>query len=492
MHVRLRDGRVEDVQPAHLRAAALLRGVPARPALHRGARHHRAHLRDLPGRLPDELDARRWRTPAASSVPDAVRALRRLLYCGEWIESHALHVFMLHAPGLPGLRERLRRWRATTASSSSGRCALKKAGNALMRVVGGREIHPINVRVGGFYRAPTRAELAPRGRASCERAREFAREAVAWAAALPFPDVEEDFVFVALRDARRYAIEGGPAGLEHRPGRRSRRVRRARRRGAGAALDRAALPPARRDALPRRPAGPLRAQRRPAGAGRARGGRRGRPRARRAATRSAASSCAASRCSTRSTRRCALVDAYVPPDPPAVDVPPRAGVGFGWTEAPRGLLWHRYELDDDGTVLDARIVPPTSQNQGRIEQSVRHCVELHADLPDADLQAELRAGGAQLRPVHLLRDALPAPGDRPRVSSSSAWATAGAATTPRASRSPGACANWPEVEGASTRATRRAGRGVVGRSRQRHRARCRRPICGAVSRRSPWRPSHRR
>ncbi len=84
----------------------------------------------------------------------------------------------------------------------------------------------------------------------------------------------------------------------------------------------------------------------------------------------------------------ALIDAYVPPDQPHVDVPPRAGVGFGWTEAPRGLLWHRYELDDDGTVLDARIVPPTSQNQGRIEQSVRHCVELHADLPDAALQAE--------------------------------------------------------------------------------------------------------
>ena len=65
-----------------------------------------------------------------------------------------------------------------------------------------------------------------------------------------------------------------------------------------------------------------------------------------------------------------LLAAYAPPDPPAVDVPPRAATGYGWSEAPRGLLWHRYAIDAEGTILDARIVPPTSQNQGRIEQSV--------------------------------------------------------------------------------------------------------------------------
>ena len=53
MHVRMRDGQVAGRAAAHLRAAALLRGLPARAALHRGARHHRAHLRHLPGRLPD-------------------------------------------------------------------------------------------------------------------------------------------------------------------------------------------------------------------------------------------------------------------------------------------------------------------------------------------------------------------------------------------------------------------------------------------------------
>ena len=80
-----------------------------------------------------------------------------------------------------------------------------------------------------------------------------------------------------------------------------------------------------------------------------------------------------------------LLDAYEPPDPPAVEVVPRAGVGFGWTEAPRGLLWHRYAIDDDGTILEARIVPPTSQNQGRIEQSLHGFVQQHVELADDEL-----------------------------------------------------------------------------------------------------------
>src|SRR6185436_1419559 len=81
-----------------------------------------------------------------------------------------------------------------------------------------------------------------------------------------------------------------------------------------------------------------------------------------------------------------LIAAYAPPDPPAVEARPRAGAGCGWSEAPRGLLWHRYEIDAEGTVRDARIVPPTSQNQARIEQSLYGFVERHAALPDDELQ----------------------------------------------------------------------------------------------------------
>src|SRR5690242_8297480 len=130
-------------------------------------------------------------------VTEPIRELRRLLYCGEWIESHALHVFFLHAPDYLGYDTAFAMARDHRGVVERA-LQLKKAGNALMRVVGGREIHPVNVRLGGFYRAPTRAELAPVAE-ELRVAREFAREAVAWAAALPFPEHEEDFVFVAMR-----------------------------------------------------------------------------------------------------------------------------------------------------------------------------------------------------------------------------------------------------------------------------------------------------
>ena len=66
-------------------------------------------------------------------------------------------------------------------------------------------------------------------------------------------------------------------------------------------------------------------------------------------------------------------------------MPPRAGVGFGVTEAPRGSLWHRYEIGADGIIRSARIVPPTSQNQAAIEADLRAFVEDRLDLDDAEL-----------------------------------------------------------------------------------------------------------
>ena len=231
-----------------------------------------------------------------------------------------------------------------------GALALKKAGNALMRVVGGREIHPVNVRVGGFYRAP---DAAPSWRRCVERARARRAssrcEAVALDRGAAVPRLRGG-LRASSRCATRteYAIERGRLVSSTRPRPRAARVRRALRRGARPALDRAALAPARRDALPRRPAGPLRAQPRPALAGRARGGRRGGARAgvpqpvpqhRRARGRDPLrvrrGAAAASTPTSRRTRR-------------------RRGrrrapaSGYGWTEAPRGLLWHRYEIDADG------------------------------------------------------------------------------------------------------------------------------------------------
>jgi coenzyme F420-reducing hydrogenase alpha subunit len=316
-------------------------------------------------------------------VAAGIRALRRLLYCGEWIESHALHVFMLHAPDFLGYSTGFEMARDHPATVESA-LRLKKAGNALMRVVGGREIHPVNVRVGGFYRAPSRAELAPVAE-ELKVARESAIEAVAWAASLPTPDFDEDWTFLALRDPDVYAIEGGrlvsSGGLDLAPAQYDDHVveehvehstaLHARLRDGTRYL----VGPLARYALNRDRLSPVALEAADAA---------GLEAVCRNPFRSIVVRCVEILYALDESLR--LIDAYEPPDPPAVDVQPRAGVGHGWTEAPRGMLWHRYEIDDEGTIRQARIVPPTSQNQARIEQSLHAFVQRHVALADDELR----------------------------------------------------------------------------------------------------------
>ncbi len=80
-----------------------------------------------------------------------------------------------------------------------------------------------------------------------------------------------------------------------------------------------------------------------------------------------------------------LVEHYEPPEPSHVAVPAGGGIGTGATEAPRGLLFHRYRIDDEGSIAEARIVPPTSQNQITIESDIRRTVQASLDLSDDEL-----------------------------------------------------------------------------------------------------------
>src|SRR5204862_7528199 len=102
------------------------------------------------------------------------------LYCGEWIESHALHVYLLHAPDFLGYADAIAMARAHPEAVQRG-LQLKKVGNEIITLLGGRVIHPINVRVGGFYKAPTPRELATLG-ARLRWARDAALETVRWVA----------------------------------------------------------------------------------------------------------------------------------------------------------------------------------------------------------------------------------------------------------------------------------------------------------------------
>jgi sulfhydrogenase subunit alpha len=316
-------------------------------------------------------------------VPESIRLLRRLLYCGEWIESHALHVYMLHAPDYLGYAGAVELARDAPQTVQRG-LALKKAGNHLMAVVGGREIHPINVRVGGFYRAPARSELLAL-RDELERAREASLETVRWVAGFDFPERTVDCDLVALSHPDDYAIERGRivsvSGLDLAPDEydahfQEEHVERSnalhsRLRGGGVYL----CGPLARYTLGRDRLSPL---------------------ARDAADEAGLDETCRNPFQSIVVRSVELVyacdealrliDGYEEPDVPAVPVEPVAGVGFGVSEAPRGLLYHRYRLDADGTIADAKIVPPTSQNQLAIEDDLRDVVGRNVDLDDDGLR----------------------------------------------------------------------------------------------------------
>ena len=381
MHVKLRDGRVEDI----------------RLEIYEPPRFFEAFLRGRRFTEAPDITARicgicpvayqlssiaAMEDACATAVAPAVRELRRLIYCGEWIESHTLHVFMLHAPDFLGYRSGFE-MAAEHRAIVEGALRLKRAGNALMSVVGGREIHPINLRVGGFYRAPRRDELTPVAR-MLEDELEFAQEAVRFAGSLPAPELELEYEFVALREPQTYAIESGrlasSGGLDIGP--REYREHFVEEQVAHSTALHSRLRDGRSYLV-----GPL--------ARYALNSQRLSPLARDAAERAGLGEVCRNPYRSIVVRTVEILYAleealriiasYEPPELPAADVTPRAGAGAGWTEAPRGMLWHRYEIDAAGTIIDARIVPPTSQNQRRIEQDLRACVERFAQLPDEEL-----------------------------------------------------------------------------------------------------------
>jgi sulfhydrogenase subunit alpha len=317
-------------------------------------------------------------------VDGQVAALRRLLYCGEWIESHTLHIYLLHAPDFLGYPSAVAMARDHRSIMERG-LALKKAGNAIVELLGGRAIHPINVRIGGFYRAPARAELAPLAE-TLRAARDQALATVEWVAGFDFPDLTIEHEVLAVRHPGTYAIERG--GL---------------RTGGGLVFPAAAFQehvveeqvphstalharldgglyltgPLARYELSQEWLSPL-AREAAAAAGL---GARCRNPFRSVVVRAVEVLYAVD-------EALRIIDAYEPPPRPYVEVPPRAGTGYGVTEAPRGTLFHRYDLEADGTIKAAVIIPPTSQNQAAIEADLRAFVQARIDLDDALLTAQ--------------------------------------------------------------------------------------------------------
>jgi len=314
-----------------------------------------------------------------AKVDGQLRALRRLIYCGEWIESHGLHVVMLHAPDFLGFPDAIQMAREHGDAVRNG-LALKKAGNELMRLLGGREVHPVNVKPGGFYRVPTRAELAAAAD-NLKRAHELAVGLVRWVATFPFPDYQYDYEFVALRHPDEYPFNEGrlvsnrdididiadyETEFEERHVAHSTALHSAvKRRGAYL------VGPLARYALnfDRLPAS-IQALAREVGLD---------PVCKNPFQSIIVRALEIAYACEEALR---LIEDYEPPDIAAVPIAPVAGVGFGCTEAPRGICWHRYEFDGEGTIRTARIVPPTSQNQPSIEADLAGVAATVLDQPD--------------------------------------------------------------------------------------------------------------
>jgi coenzyme F420-reducing hydrogenase alpha subunit len=323
---------------------------------------------------------------AGVQITGGLRDLRRLIYCGEWIESHALHVFFLHAPDFLGYDSAI-----AMASDFPDRVQiglrLKKIGNRIMSMLGGREIHPINIRVGGFYRTPTKTELdalVP----ELEWAIEAATDTARWVAGFPFPEFERDYEFVALSHPDEYAIQQGRItsnrGLDISVEEWSEHFEESHVEWSNALH-------ARLKTGGSYHVGPMARYALNSDSLTARAGE-------------VADEVGLGPVCTNPFRSIVvrvieivfaceealrLIGSYQRPTEPYLDVEPRQAVGFGASEAPRGLLYHRYAIDGEGAITEAHIVPPTSQNQLSIEDDLRAYVVGRTRLSDQELQWQL-------------------------------------------------------------------------------------------------------
>ncbi|MGB8361909.1 MAG: Ni/Fe hydrogenase subunit alpha [Acidimicrobiia bacterium] len=323
---------------------------------------------------------------AGVEIPASLQRLRRLIYCGEWIESHGLHVFFLHAPDFLGYESGIAMASEFPEQVETG-LRLKQLGNRVMTLLGGREIHPINVRVGGFYRVPEERELDALVD-DLSWGLEHAVETVRWVSGFPFPEFEREYEFVALHSPDEYAIHQGrivsnrgldimasqwPDVFEEEHVEWSNALHaRIKSRGsyhvgplARYALNHDQLTPRAREEAERAGLGPV----------------CGNP------FKSIVVRAVEMVFAFEEALR--LIDEYRRPPQPAVTVSPVSAVGHGVSEAPRGLLYHRYAIDGEGLISDAQIVPPTSQNQLSVEDDLRSYVEDRTHLPDEELRWQL-------------------------------------------------------------------------------------------------------
>lgn len=316
-------------------------------------------------------------------INNQIRDLRRLIYCGEWIESHVLHIYMLHAPDFLGYESGIHMAKDFPKEVERG-LRIKKTGNEIVSFLGGREIHPINIKVGGFYKVPTKNDF----KLLLERlknARDEAVETVKWVSSLPIPEFEKEYEFVSLSHPDEYPFNEGNIisnkGLnieardfdnyfieEHI---KHSNALHCKLKDGGSyfvgpmarynlnfnKLSELTKATAKEVSFPSTCTNPFKSI--------------------------IVRSLEVLYAFDEAIR---IIKNYEMPDTPSIEINPIEGTGYACTEAPRGILYHRYSISKEGLITDAKIVPPTSQNQKIIEEDLYDFISKHLQLSDEKLK----------------------------------------------------------------------------------------------------------
>lgn len=314
------------------------------------------------------------------------QTMRRVMYCGEWIQSHALHIHLLAAPDFFGCDSVISLSQQFPGEVKRG-LKLQSLGNKLIALFGGRSVHPVGVNVGGFFHAPDIQTVA-RLRSELIAAVDDAKDLVIWTAGIAFPDHEQEFTSVALQNDSEYAIyegqlvssEGLSIGIEeyqqhfrefqqpHSTALHSLLEGKPYLVGplARVNLNLEKLNPNVTDLLDTISV--------------------------KFPSRNMFHSMIARAIEIYHALLTAidLLEDYQVPDAVSETYDIKAGTGYGCSEAPRGILWHSYTTNDTGHIEQATIIPPTSQNQARIEQDLRVAIN-HFGLHRSDDELRLRA-----------------------------------------------------------------------------------------------------
>lgn len=299
-------------------------------------------------------------------INDWTHNMRRLHYCGEWIQSHALHIHLLALPDFLGFQEAISMSKKHPLEVERG-FNLQKLGNELVGFQGGRSVHPVGVQVGGFFNSPSIEQAQSLAKKVSEQIPQ-AQDLINWLATIEVPEVNQDFISVALSHpeeypmiARRIVTSDGldidisefdqhfkEKHIPHSTALHAYYKDKPYLVGPIARLN------LHQDKLPAETKAILD----------------------QLDIKFPSKNIYHSMLARAIEIHAALIEAkqllaqYQPAEQSATEVSIKAGIGFGASEAPRGMLWHTYQVDDNGLVKAARLVPPTSQNQAQMEHDI--------------------------------------------------------------------------------------------------------------------------